>query len=426
MRLFKQLFLYVSTAILFIACGEDRTYEYYKLTEENQWIYAQMQQYYLWGDLIKEPERNKFFSASSDFFYSLLQKNDNTSHFADSATLTSYGMTFAIMRDPLGIKPSKSYAAVLFVEPGSPADKAGIKRGTWIARVGKSDVSTSNYGYLERGDATTLFTSNIVPDSTGTEFVWESGDTLNISQAVEIAPVAIVLDTIYNIPDHKVGYVICNRFADSSSIEPVLSHFAAENITDLIIDLRYNSGGSLQTAAAFASMIAPQAQGGLFCSLSYNEANSDKNRNYCFSEQSTALELSRIFILTTNATRGAAEAFAASMRMNLGDKKVVLLGGSSAGRNLYTQSIESPFDFVINPAVATICAPNGEAMSSYGFGVDYEVSEFTNPLIEQLGNINEQMLYSTLYYMLNGTLPDTEIMKSPLIRTVYGKNIVIE
>ena len=117
---------------LFSSCGEDRTYEYYDLTKENQWIYSRMQEVYLWRDKLKEPSRNTFFSKPSKFFSSIIYSGDKMSFFTDTVTLGTYGMTLAVMRDPIGERPNRTYALALMVEPGSPADVAGIERGTWI------------------------------------------------------------------------------------------------------------------------------------------------------------------------------------------------------------------------------------------------------------------------------------------------------
>ena len=116
-------------AILF-GCGEDRTYEYLEMTQENQWTFSKMKEVYLWKEAIKEPSRTTFFSNTSKFFSSLLYKSDNVSFFVDSVSAGTYGMTFAVMRDPINERPSKTFALALDVAPGSPADIAGIERGT--------------------------------------------------------------------------------------------------------------------------------------------------------------------------------------------------------------------------------------------------------------------------------------------------------
>ena len=103
---------YLSLVIAFMVamlmgCGEDRTHEYYDLTEENQWIYSKMKEVYLWRDNIKEPARSTFFSTTTKFFSSLLYSGDKGSFFTDTIAAESYGMTFAITRDPIGERPSK-------------------------------------------------------------------------------------------------------------------------------------------------------------------------------------------------------------------------------------------------------------------------------------------------------------------------------
>ena len=159
-RLYK-LSLILTALISFVSCGEDRTYEYLEKTAENQWIFSTMSEEYLWADEIKTPERSGFFSTPSKFFASLLVKSDKASFFSDSTATTSYGMQFALMRDPLGEKMSRYYALVLNVEPGSPADAAGIVRGTWIATVNNKALTSSAAAQLTSGNAISMGTQAI-------------------------------------------------------------------------------------------------------------------------------------------------------------------------------------------------------------------------------------------------------------------------
>ena len=157
---YLSLLLALMMAIL-IGCGEDRTHEYYELTEENQWIFSKMKEVYLWRDNLKEPSRTTFFSKPSKFFSSILYSGDKLSFFTDTVSVGSYGMTFAVMRDPIGVRPSKVYALVLMVEPGSPADIAGVERGTWISSVGGNAFTTTKYSMLQSGGITELVTEYI-------------------------------------------------------------------------------------------------------------------------------------------------------------------------------------------------------------------------------------------------------------------------
>lgn len=409
MRLTNHILPILLLATMLISCGEDRTYEYLEKTEENQWILSQMQSNYLWNDSITTPQRKEFFGSSSNFFYNLLYKNDNSSYMTDSASATSYGMSFAIMRDPLGIKTSKSYALVLFVEPDSPAEHAGVKRGTWISKVGSRDVTSGNAGYLERGNATTLVTWRIDLDSESMEYIWTADDTLHMTTATEIAPTTLYLDSIYNIRNHKVGYIVYNRFdsqASGNNLSATLAKFASQGVTDLILDLRYNSGGSAQEAASIASHFVPAAMyGTTFCEIVRNKNNSDKNTTYTYSN-AQPFETGMIYLLTTAATRGTAEAFAASMQQTLGRDKVVIVGENTAGDNIYTETLASPYNFTISPAIGTLHTANGDALSSYGQHANYTVNELSQLYqLYPLGEEQEFLLYNTFYLIVNGTLP---------------------
>ena len=90
----KAAYILLTIAML-CSCGEDRTYEYLELTQENQWIYDTMKEAYLWNDSVKKPARKNFFAVSEKFFSNLLFRSDNFSFFTDSASTTSYGMGYA-------------------------------------------------------------------------------------------------------------------------------------------------------------------------------------------------------------------------------------------------------------------------------------------------------------------------------------------
>ena len=411
------------------SCGEDRTYEYLELTQENQWIYEKMQDVYLWSDSMKRPDRKSFFAKESAFFQSLLQRNDRFSHFADSAINTSYGLSYAIMRDPLGVQKSKSFALVLFVEPGSPAANAGLKRGDWITKIGKYALNASNYGYLDRGGAASVFTSRIVLDEESMEYVWQEGDTLQMGAATTLSPIDVYVDTVYSQRGRKIGYLVCNSFSADGK-EAILSsieNFKQQNVGELIIDLRYNRGGSIAVAAEAASMIVPAENvGDTFCKLAYNSLNSDRDTIYKY-VQSNTLSLGKVYIICGAETRGAAEAFIAALRTALGYNNVAVIGETTAGEYVATETIESPYNFSITPAVAFV--ENGDGASLYGAGVvpGYTMDELSDFYrIYNLGNTQEYMLYNTIYYIVNGSFPQYEAAKANVSSKslpAYGKSI---
>ena len=211
--------IFALLATMLISCGEDRTGEYLEMTQENQWIYSTMKDVYLWGEEIKQPEHSQFFSNTSKFFSSLLNKNDKVSYFTDTIKNESYGILATFMRDPIAEQPSKVYALTLFVEPGSPADIAGVKRGTWISGVDGKELTISNTNILISGNAIKLTTEKIDYNDEEMRYFWEQSDTLNMGNATEITNHNILFDTIYSIRDKKAGYILCNSFNGEDFIE---------------------------------------------------------------------------------------------------------------------------------------------------------------------------------------------------------------
>ena len=103
-------------------------------------------------------------------------------------------------------------------------------------------------------------------------------------------------------------------------LNDAFQYFKNEAVTDLILDLRYNGGGSVQTASYLASMITGQFEGEILTQEKWNskwqswlqENHPDWLTNHftnTMSDNTTInnLNLSRVVILTTNSSASASE-----------------------------------------------------------------------------------------------------------------------
>ncbi len=405
----NNIILILFSFVLF-ACGEDRTYEYLELTKENQWIYNQMKECYYWKSNIKEPERSAFFQNESKFFESLINSADKASYFEDTISVPTYGMSFAVMRDPLGIKASNYYALIVDVQPGSPAAEAGIVRGTWITKVGRNSLSANNYSILQRGDSVALCTSYIdYNDSIGNN-EWHVGDTLQMRAAIEIEPTIIALDSIYEERGKRIGYIVCDKFMGSSFAQDIQNRLSRmQDCDNLIIDLRYNVGSSIECACTFANLLLPaDKSGNKFCTLVDNDGEYIDEDKFLIEGKELLPNLENIYLLIGGSTGGAVEAFIAAMKKY--SDKVVIVGENSAGVNYYTKAIESPFGFTINPVIAQIYTDNETMLPAEGITPDYFVNEFEQiEKVYQRGERQEYMLYCTMHLITSGGLPRTAL-----------------
>ena len=138
------------------------------------------------------------------------------------------------------------------------------------------------------------------------------------------------------------GFV--NEF--DNELNQKFSDFQSQNINHLVLDLRYNSGGNIRTAAALGSMITGQFENQVFTTLKFNEDLQNNNANYNFSNTLSdgtginSLNLTKIYILTSNVSASASEMMINSLKPYI---DVVTIGGQTVGKSQAAQIIyDSP------------------------------------------------------------------------------------
>jgi hypothetical protein len=163
-----------------------------------------------------------------------------------------------------------------YVYPGSPAGVAGIKRSDEITSInGSTSISYDAPGYGSGTSTNLNFVSNAIYNSQTLTMTLLRTDGSTYSVTINIGNYnvnPVLKDTIFTETNgKKLGYVVFNSFVSGTVADPILdpifSNFAAQGITDLVVDLRYNGGGYVSTAEHIDNLIVPQAQSG---SLMYN------------------------------------------------------------------------------------------------------------------------------------------------------------
>ena len=159
----------------------------------------------------------------------------------------------------LYLKQQGSSAVVGFITytyPGSPAEKAGLKRGDVILEVDGVEMNESNYY-----DA--LFASKSVKVGVG-HFTGKAYSAVEKTVSMESSAMyedPIIATKIFDCGSKKVGYLAYTSFTFESclGLYDVCKEFKKEGISELILDLRYNGGGYVFTEEVLASMLAPEA-----------------------------------------------------------------------------------------------------------------------------------------------------------------------
>lgn len=234
----------------------------------------------------------------------------------------SNGMDFRLYRNKQNT--AIIYGVVYFVVSGSDAERQGILREMVFSAVDGTQLTETNYVNLLFG-ANTSYTINLADFNAGNPIV--NGTSINLTkEQLQENPVAIA--KTFDEGTHKIGYLLYNQFAASfdGELNAAFATFKTENITDLIIDLRYNGGGSVRTATYLASMVNGTNTGELFSQEFWNEkvmantdpsfflnnftdqiVNNDSNGTPILNEPINSLSLQTVYFIVSDDTASASE-----------------------------------------------------------------------------------------------------------------------
>jgi len=409
------------------SCGEDRTDEYNKLVEHNEWLLAQMREVYLWGDELPEEYAWKDYFAEPAIFFSKLTakgKNDKWSFIEVDTLLSdphsrgnynhynSYGMDFILVTDPTGTT-SKQYVRVLNVLADSPADRAGLKRNDFILSFDGFKLSSNNISKLVSGTSHKLKVANIYGDEETNEYTMIGERELELEASEYVEDIPFPVCKIFLSDEKKIGYLMCNRLTPGNpdlghttesdyqdKMDQYIARLRVEGITELVLDLRFCNYGTLDMAHRLASYIANKSfAGNTFAKTIWNTRFTSNNKTYTLDTdlQSQGLNLSRVVIIQSSYTTGAAEWLIHGLAS--AEFPTFLIGTKTAGQNVLTQQMGHEYHIFMNPAVAYVADVNDEYDYSSGITPDEEFDEQNLAYLKPFGSTDEALLKLALKYL---------------------------
>jgi C-terminal processing protease CtpA/Prc len=165
--------------------------------------------------------------------------------------------------------------------PGSPATTAGLKRGDMI-----KEINGIKYGSNFNNEITPLNSALFDSETTKIKGIKADGKAFDITlNKTKYKTKSVIIDSVYNEGAKKIGYFAFNSFSNLSHTQADLTttfnKFQTAGITDLIIDLRYNGGGYINTAEFLANKIAPNSLNGkVMFTENFNSTMQNKKTKY--------------------------------------------------------------------------------------------------------------------------------------------------
>jgi carboxyl-terminal processing protease len=407
-------------------------------TVPNSFVWNSMHDYYLWVDQVPNLSAAKFsvadslnaflnqYTDPSKLFTDLLYKYGTIDKWSfivnDSTTISNWiagiSMTAGYDYELFEIGTTNNlFGVVRYVLKGSPSDLAGIRRGDVFISVNGQQLTIANYQTLLNSSATlTLSFANII-----NRVITPNGRSVTVT-AITLQENPILLDTVLVVNGANIGYLVYNGFNSDYDIQlnNVFQYFKNQGISKLILDLRYNGGGSIQTAIYLASMIYGTYTTKDFIKSQYNNAlqayyvqtygaaalldNFTDNIAATSTTTQTPINtvnMTKVYVITTDNTASASELTINGLKPYLsltqvGDTTVGKYVGSITLQDVDAKGNVNPQDpWTMQPIVVKISNSLGVTDYIKGLAPDILVSEDITNLLP-FGNPNETMLKAVL------------------------------
>ena len=345
----KRIMLILLSVMILAGCKkEDPTAQAPESTQNiNQFIKDVMSDIYLWYKQLPKIDIRYEFDSKA-YFKKLLYKEDKWSFITDDVQSLensfqgkekSFGWSLAFGQ----FKGSENvFALVEFVYPNTPAENAGFKRGDMIYKINNAAITVDNYTDLLYSDNINCTSGNYINQDS----IINTKTTQMTSEELQLDPV--LFPKIIEESGHKIGYFLYAQFIGEydSSLDTVIQHFKDAGVQDVVVDLRYNPGGTTVAAQYLCSSLGPASavdNDNVLVSFQWNDKYQQHWQQNGVMNQlelrflntvPTKMGLQKIYFLTGHGTASASELTITGLEPYM---DVTTVGDTTFGK--YTASI---------------------------------------------------------------------------------------
>lgn len=454
-------FLYIfciSLSLLYTSCDDDDPIneeipdEVLNQDIEN-FIWGGLNLFYLWQEEVPDLSDQRFrsqeqlndylegYSDPESLFDNLLFSGDKYSWIVDDYIALEEELNQGISGSN-GVEFGLSYEAgsstdifgfVRYIITGSDASAKNIKRGDIFHAVNGTPLTDSNYRDLLFGENTS-YTLNLANYNNGNPT--DNGQSVSLTKSeLQENPIHVV--TTVDEIGKKIGYLMYNSFTNAfdSQLNDAFATFKAEGVTDLVLDLRYNSGGSVNSAVYLSGMITGQFNGELLIKERWNgkwqEYFNENEPDYldtffvdkmASGEILNSLNLDNVVILTTGSSASASELMINGLNPYI---NVTTIGTTTEGKSVGSitiydsetygkENVNPDHTYAMQPIVLEIVNKLGENDHD---GIDptiFNPEDFGNMGV--LGDPTEPLFARAIQYISTGS--KSSLRKSNIIEHI--------
>lgn len=344
---------------------------------------ALIDKYYLYEDEIDtdklaEGIYSGYTSALGDK-YTVYYDEDETKALMESTSGTFSGVGATLTKDA-----DTGYATIVNVYEDSPAEKAGLKAGDILEKIDDHEV----------GDEQLDTVVSWIKGEKGTEVkitVLRDGEELELTATRDTIEVKTVS---YEMKENQIGYIRVSEFdtVTYDQFKEALDDLENQGMQGLIVDLRNNPGGSLDTVTNMLRLLLPEGT-----IVSTKDKNGKKDEITC---DGTHEFKKTMAVLVNQYSASASEIFSGAVQ-DYGTAKIV--GVTTYGKGVVQQLMDLGDGTCLKVTIAEYYTPNGRSINGKGVEPDVEVEyqydeenpKADNQLDQALSTVQEEIVEST-------------------------------
>ncbi|WP_165784599.1 S41 family peptidase [Solitalea longa] len=314
---------------------------------------------------------------------------------------------------------------ISYVYKNSSAGIQGVARGWRILSINGITANTDNINALNTAlNQNSISVQFKTPANTNQTITLTSG-----SYSVN----TVIKSSVIDLGGKKVGYIMFNTFFATAiqEIDAAFADFVAQNVTDVVVDLRYNGGGRVDIAEHFADLLAPAAaKSKLMYTDQHNTLLTSEGWNESVPFDNSAQKLpglSKVAFIGTSGTASASELLINVLKPYLGENQK-LFGSTTYGKpvGFYPITINRGLSDAYTTLIVAVKSTNSVGTSDYfqGFNPDGLAND---DLTKDFGDPEEGSLKAALTWIQNGTISTSTVATesvarpSPVIESANAK-----
>lgn len=357
-------------------------------------------------------------------WYSILDRGNSVINNVQGTMTSGLGLTVFYLQNNSNDNNKRLF--IRSIDKGSSAHSANLQRGDQILSI-NGDTKIDYNNQFSKNNSTILDYLSL--SSIRIKVKKQNGDILETDLNHKYySSNPILTSKIINSNERKIGYFVLNSFASirrgfsySSfyyELQSLFNEFEINGINELVIDLRNNGGGDVETAEYLANRIAPANLTG--SEMYTYEVNQFIKKWEWFNEEEFApikfnkigsLKLSRVYFLVSSETASASELLINSLIPVMPTYMIGTFSLNDKKQEVAEKTYGKPVGFIDYPVlsnnvklyIGSFKMYNSKGKGDYfdGLTPNSHVWEFKD--FYDFGDVKESMLAAALHHIQTGT-----------------------